>query len=122
LKSPATSFAILSDLQLSTIQQPDIVTPNEDHSDHNWLYKQQRRYAISIYDFGYTTKEYQVPLIEVAAVPSQDLISFEAAHPDTVSSMLPIKASTFRVISFPQTRFSFIEDEVITISSFMRPI
>jgi hypothetical protein len=113
------SFAILSELQLSTIQ-PAIANSIDGDADHHWLYEQYRNYAICIHDFGNPIKAYQVPLIEAAAVPSQDSISFEGAHPDTMSSRLPMETSTFRVITFPQTRFSFIEDEVMQSPPSMR--
>src|SRR5947207_14255796 len=74
------SFAILSELQLSTIQ-PAIANSIDGDADHHWLYEQYRNYAICIHDFGNPIKAYQVPLIEAAAVPSQDSISFEGAHP-----------------------------------------
>jgi hypothetical protein len=112
VRSDTTRFAVLSELQLSTIK-PAIANSNEGDSNHHWLHEQYCNYAICIHDFGNPVKEYQVPLIEAAAVPSRDSISFEGAHPDTVSARLPMKTSTFRVITFPQARFSFIEDEVM---------
>lgn len=106
------SFALVSELQLSTIL-PALVSSNHSHPDYTWLYELYKRYAICIYDFGNPVKEYRVPIIDAVAAPRKDSILFEHADSDLVSTWLPLQTSTFRVLVFPQTRYSFIDDEVV---------
>ncbi|KAL9619189.1 MAG: hypothetical protein Q9160_006198 [Pyrenula sp. 1 TL-2023] len=110
MKNDAASFAILSELQLSTISP--IIASSEGDSEYDWLYEHYCKYAVGIYDFGNQCKEYKIPVIELAAVPSSDSLCFDAADPHAVSTKLPTETTTCRLITFPQTRFSFIEDEV----------
>lgn len=112
LSDRTASFGLLSALYLSTVPST-FLTPSNAESGSHWLYEQYRRYAICVQDFGATVKEYRIPLIEATVVLSQDATLFDNAHPDMVSQILPTPTSTFRLIQFPQTRYSFIEDQVI---------
>lgn len=106
------SFALVSELQLSTIR-PALVSSIQSHPDYSGLYELYRRYAICIYDFGNPVEEYRVPIIDAVAAPCKHSILFECADSDLVSNWLPLRTSTFRVLVFPQTRYSFIDDEVV---------
>lgn len=106
------SFALVSELQLSTIR-PALVRSIQSHPDYSGLYELYRRYAICIYDFGNPVEEYRVPIIDAVAAPRKNSILFEYADSDLVSNWLPLRTSTFRVLVFPQTRYSFIDDEVV---------
>lgn len=112
-----TSFGLLSELQLSVIKSHlwDTTAPER------WLYKQHSRYQILIQDFGDETKQYRIPLIELAVTPSQNPDKpvspalFQKSTHAIASRMLPRRTAGLRVISFPQTRYSFIEDEIFHV-------
>jgi hypothetical protein len=117
----AAAFGLLSELQLSVIRTARGKTHLRDRiAPETWLYKQYCQYGIRIQDFGDKFKQYRVPLIEIAVVPNQNLANpalFQKSTHAIVSQMLPERTSAVRVIIFPQTRYSFIEDEVATIPS-----
>jgi hypothetical protein len=62
---------------------------------------------------GEKPKQYRIPLIEIAVKPLEQAAVFENTHGEIIPRILPERAECFRVIIFPQTRYSFIEDEVI---------
>lgn len=112
LSEKTTSFSLLSRLHLCTIS-PTFFSSSERPTASHWLYEAYRRYAIRVEDHESPPREYLIPLIDATVVLSRDPVLFEDAHSDAVSKMLPLPTSTFRVITFPQTRFSFLQDQVI---------
>ncbi|MCJ1397255.1 hypothetical protein MMC11_000447 [Xylographa trunciseda] len=107
----STSFALLAELHLCTIPPAD-VSSCEGRPDTRWLHEQYRRYAIRIHDYGSQLMQYHIPLIDATVAVGKHPILFEAAAPNTVSMMLPLTSGRFRLAMFPQTRYSFIEDEI----------
>ena len=107
-------FAVLSELGLSTLRNAiaDSYESVPPPPNFQWLYKQYCRYAIRVYDFGNRPTQYLIPLLETAVVPENKQVAFEHARPEEMSKLLPEPTSTFRLIIFPQTRYSFIADEV----------
>ena len=115
------AFALLSELQLSTVR-PTVV--NSYHvepktSTDHWVYGQYCRYQIYIQDFGTPRIHYRVPLLEASVTLREDPFLFSDARPDVVARMLPQSTPALRLVMFPQTRYSFIEDKV-TYPSFHR--
>lgn len=114
--SRIAAFGLLSELQLSVIRTARTKTHLRDGAaPETWLYKQYRQYGIRIQDFGDKIKQYRVPLIEIAVAPNQNPANpalFQKSTYALVSRMLPERTSAFRVVIFPQTRYSFIEDEI----------
>lgn len=109
------SLELLSDLQLCPIpaQVLRLLQSNQNASWRSWLYSQYRSYGIHIYDLAVGNKKYFIPLIEANAIPLEDGSNqFGIPDPDDVARLLPPHASSLRLIIFPQTRFSFIEDDV----------
>jgi len=118
-------FGLLSELQLSVIRTTKIKNyPRARATLETGLYKQYCQYGIRIQDFGDKIKQYSIPLIEIAVTPNQNPTRpvnptlFQTSTPALVSRMLPERTSEIRVIIFPQTRYSFIEDEVTNPSLF----
>ena len=107
--SHSDTFAVLSELGLSTVRGAIInsyqLTP--PIPSNQWLYEQYCRYAIRIFDFGEKPTQYRIPLLEATVALGRD-----HGPADEMSKLLPEPTSTFRLIIFPQTRCSFIEDEV----------
>lgn len=120
--SQIATFGLLSELQLSVIRTARAKTHLLDGAaPETWLYKQYRQYGIRIQDFGDKIKQYRVPLIEIAVAPNPNPakpVLFQKSTSALVSRMLPERTSAFRVVIFPQTRYSFIEDEVTIPSLF----
>jgi hypothetical protein len=92
-------------------------------SAEEWLYDECCRYALLIEDFGQERTQYRAPLIQLAAKCSDDTVSFQTCSQNEVSSRLPQNIGQalhgkFRIIRFPQTRYSFIENEVLPIALF----
>ena len=122
------AFELLSDLQLCPIRASIVKSYQSRHkiSPETWLYKQYRQYAIRVQDFGETTKQYHIPLIDatVTPVPHPDSPALsESTNWDLISRMAPQPlcrggSSSCRLIIFPQTRYSFIEDEVFSLPPF----
>ena len=112
--SQSIPFAVLSELGLSTVRDAiaDSYESSSPTPSFQWLYEQYCRYAIRIHDFGKRPTQYLIPLLETAVVSGYDKISFEHARPEAMSKLLPEPTSTLRLIIFPQTRYSFIADEV----------
>jgi hypothetical protein len=83
-------------------------------SPESWLYKQYRQYAIRIQDFDDQIKQYNIPLIDTTVTLGQSLnnSAFAESNPGILSQLLPQRTSSFRLVLFPQTRYSFIEDKV----------
>ena len=114
VQSQSIPFAVLSELGLSTLRNA-IADSYESYSpppSFRWLYKEYCRYAIRVHDFGNRPTQYLIPLLETAVVPGNNQVAFEHARPEEISKLLPEPTSTFRLIIFPQTRYSFIADEV----------
>lgn len=77
------------------------------------LCKQFCQYAILIIDYNTTIERYKIPLLELAAQTDHPTFDFRQVPPKEAWTMLPPKSpSGLRLIVFPQTRYSFIEDEV----------
>ena len=114
IRSHSDAFAVLSELGLSTVRGAIVnsyqLSPPIPSTQ--WLYEQYCRYAIRIFDFGEKPIQYRIPLLEATVVLGRD-----HASADEMSRLLPEPTSTFRLIIFPQTRCSFIEDEVQGILS-----
>ena len=113
IKPGSVAFAILSELQLCTIRST-IRFPRENDARHfeHWLYNQYCRYAIRVNDYDEVPKQYNIPLIEAFAIPSSGTNGLETAPANAISTMMPQHNQGLRLILFPQTRFSFIQDEV----------
>ena len=109
IRSHSDVFAILSELGLSTVRSAivDSYLSGSPPPNIQWLYKQYCRYAIRIFDFGEMPVEYRVPLLEATVMLGRD-----HGPADEMSKLLPEPTSTFRLIIFPQTRCSFLKDEV----------
>ena len=109
IDSHADAFAVLSELGLSTVSSAIIGAYQSGSPPPNirWLYEQYCRYAIRIFDFGEKPTQYRIPLLEATVVLGRD-----RGPAYEMSKFLPEPTSTFRLIIFPQTRCSFIEDEV----------
>ena len=109
IRSHADAFAVLSELGLSTVSSAIIGAYQSGSPPPNirWLYEQYCRYAIRIFDFGEKPAQYRIPLLEATVVLGRD-----RGPTYELSKFLPEPTSTFRLIIFPQTRCSFIEDEV----------
>ena len=114
IRSHSEAFAVLSELGLSTVRGAivDAYQSSSPTPSIQWLYKQYCRYAIRIFDFGEKLTQYRIPLLEATVVLGRD-----HGSADETSTLLPDPTSTFRLIIFPQTRWSFIEDEVQEILS-----
>lgn len=114
VQSQSIPFTVLSELGLSTLRNAiaDSYKYGSPPPNFQWLYKQYCRYAIGVHDFGNKPTEYLIPLLETAVVPGYDQVAFEHARPEEMSKLLPEPTLTFRLIIFPQTRYSFIADEV----------
>jgi hypothetical protein len=114
--SRSVAFDLLSELQLSTVRATVVKAAFQSRytSPEAWLYKQYRQYAIRIQDLGDQVKQYNIPLIDTTVGLGQNLhnSAFEHSNPDILSRLLPQPTSSFRLVLFPQTRYSFIEDEV----------
>jgi hypothetical protein len=128
ISPPSVAFELLSDLQLCPIRASIVNSYQSRHKipPEIWLYKQYRQYAIRVQDFGETIRQYHIPLIDAtvtpAPYPSSPALS-ESANSDLISRMVPQPlcrggSSTCRLIIFPQTRYSFIEDEVFSLPPF----
>ena len=109
IRSHSDVFAILSDLGLSTVRSAivDSYVAGSPPPNILWLYKQYCRYAIRIFDFGERPIEYRIPLVEATI-----MLGCDHGPADEISKLLPEPTSTFRLTIFPQTRCSFLEDEV----------
>ncbi|OCL02047.1 hypothetical protein AOQ84DRAFT_383087 [Glonium stellatum] len=111
------AFELFSELQLCTIRAAIVNSYQSQFRDppDTWLYRQYRQYAIRIQDLGDQTVQYNIPLIDIAVKPTQNMKQpnlFDNCSPDSVANLLPRPTTTFRLILFPQTRYSFIEDEI----------
>ena len=119
IRSHSDPFAVLSELGLSTVRGAiiDSYQRNPPTPIIQWLYEQYCRYAIRIFDFGEKPTQYRIPLLEATVVLGRDY-----GPADEISKLLPEPTSTFRLIIFPQTRCSFIEDQVQEILSPSNPV
>ena len=119
IRSHADAFAVLSELGLSTVPSAiaDAYQSSSPPPNIRWLYEQYCRYAIRIFDFGEKPTQYRIPLLEATVVLGRD-----HRPADELSKLLPEPTSTFRLIIFPQTRCSFIEDEVHEILTPSNPV
>lgn len=119
IRSHSDVFAILSELGLSTVRSAivDSYLSGSPPTNIHWLYKQYCRYAIRIFDFGERPIEYRIPLLEATVMLGRD-----HGPADEMSKLLPEPTSTFRLIIFPQTRCSFLKDEVQQIFSPSNPV
>ena len=106
-------LALLSDLQLCTIP-PAIIDVDERGSSNTTqsLHDQYQQYALQIHDFGEQRYQYCVPLLDLTVAAGDEPLSFGRRASKDVSDILPQRRSSCRLIVFPQTRFSFLEDEV----------
>ena len=114
VRSQSIPFAVLSELGLSTVRDAiaDSYESGSPPPSFQWFYEHYCRYAIRIHDFGKRPIQYLIPLLQTAVVSGDDKVSFEHAGAEEMSKLLPEPTSTFRLIIFPQTRSSFIADEV----------
>lgn len=112
LSEQIPGFSLLSRLHLCTIS-PIFFSSSERPTASHWLYEEYRRYAIRVEDHESSPREYLIPLIDATVNLSHDPVLFKNARPDAVSQILPLPTSKFRVITFPQTRYSFLQDQVI---------
>jgi hypothetical protein len=71
-------------------------------------------YALHIDDFSSTSsKHYCIPLVDLAAKPLVSKTAFEDAPAEEIASRLPKRDNKgLRHVQFPQTRYSFLSDEV----------
>ena len=124
IRSHSVAFAVLSELGLSTVRGAivDSYQFGSPTESIQWLYEQYCRYAIQVHDFGEKPTRYHIPLLEATVALGSDCISLEHGPPDEMSKLLPEPTSTFRLIIFPQTRYSFIEDEVEKTPSPSNPV
>ncbi|KUJ16671.1 uncharacterized protein LY89DRAFT_684771 [Mollisia scopiformis] len=116
------AFEILSELQLCPIRASIVNSYRSRHKrpPDTWLYSQYRQYGIRIQDFGETIQKYHIPFIDVTGnpdVPYDSHLKFRNTSRYLMSRMAPRPfsqgvSSTCRLIIFPQTRYSFIEDEM----------
>jgi hypothetical protein len=128
ISPPSVAFELLSDLQLCPIRTSIVHSHQSRHPKppESWLYKQYRQYAIRVQDFGETIKQYHIPLIDATVTPAPHPDSpalSESTNCDLISQMAPQPlhrggSSSCRLIIFPQTRYSFIEDEVFNLPPF----
>lgn len=119
IRSHSDALAVLSELGLSTVPSAIVDSYHSGSPPPNiqWLYEQYCRYAIRIFDFGEKPVQYRIPLLEATVVLGRN-----HGPADEISKLLPEPTSTFRLIIFPQTRCSFIEDEVQEILSPSNPV
>ena len=107
-------FALLAHLQLCTIR-PAIVDLYERDSQievAQWLHNQYRRYAIHVYDLGQPDLQYHISMLDLTVASGDEPLLFTQRAPEEASKMLPQPSRNCRLIVFPQTRYSFLEDEV----------
>ena len=107
-------LALLSDLQLCPIR-PAVADSYELGSQTDatqWLHDQYRRYAIHIQTFGEPDQQYCIPLLDLTIVAGDEPLLFNRRPPEDASHMIPRPTGSCRLIVFPQTRYSFIEDQV----------
>ena len=128
ISSRCVAFELLSELQLCPIRGSIVNSYQTQHQipPETWLYKQYQQYAIRIQEFGQTITKYHIPLIDLSATPSPHHDRFampESIDPDQMSRLVPHAVSSrpsvnCRLILFPQTRYSFLADEVRDSVSF----
>ena len=114
MTSGSIRLAILSALHLCPIR-PDVVDSYELESEVDvtqWLHDQYRRYGIHIVDLGEINRRYYIPLLDLTVVAGDDQLLFSQRPLHDASRMLPCVKDNCRFILFPQTRYSFIEDNV----------
>jgi hypothetical protein len=117
IKMGSVSLALLSELQLSTA--PGFAGGQIQRNQHFSLYEKYSHYSIRILDFGENGGKYIVPLMTLAVAHNKGLrpgILFEDCDPKALERSLPLNPRRGRLVVFPQTRYSFLEDDVsITI-------
>jgi hypothetical protein len=114
-------FGLLCDLQLS-IARTDVVNDNIRGQTPStaWLHKQYCQFSIHIYDLGKITIRYRIPLIEISVDPVEGSDTLEPISSEVVSRIIPAQKDSLRIIIFPQTRYSFIEDKVLHLYQIIR--
>jgi hypothetical protein len=113
--SSTVSFEILSVLQLCPIppQVLRVIRSRNKGSLRSILYDQYKTYGVRIYDFGEKTTSCSIPFIDASAPLADDGFNqFGQFDLQSISHLNPDRTSSFRLVIFPQTRFSFIEDKV----------
>ena len=107
-------LAILSDLQLCPIPSNIVDSYEQDLQTDiaHWLHNQFLRYAIHIHDFGERNYQYCIPLLDLTVVAGDGPLLFDRRAPKDAYNILPRQGNNCRLIIFPQTRYSFVEDEV----------
>lgn len=113
MRPNGVGFKLLPSLGLSIV--PAAMVGSFERRGDPWVYDQYRRhYIVWIRDFAPTVREYQIPLLEVTVRPAGG--SELLLEPANLSELLPPAATSPRLILFPQTRFSLIEDTVQLLS------
>ena len=118
-------LGLLSTLQLATLPYKAIHGALKVDGDvsSTLLYSQYKQYAIRVTDFFENPVTFTVPLIELAEPSMEgDQGVFMSQDPEKVASLLPAYPSTPRLVWFPQTRFSFLEDPVSSYSNSLKDL
>ena len=107
-------LALLSELHLCSVRASIIRKWESLHTIEasQWLFQEYRRYAIWVLDLSQSLKEYRIPLIELTVDSKSDSLEFAARACEDAARILP-RSGRSRFVLFPQTRFSFVEDEVL---------
>jgi hypothetical protein len=95
-----------------TLSASPEATLQQDFED--WMQDEVNCYALHIDDFsGPSKKIYCIPLIDLAATALVSKSAFEDASAEEIASRLPKSDNKgLRHVQFPQTRYSFLSDEV----------
>ena len=107
-------LTLLSDLHLCPVPSA-IVEPYEDDLRTDvtqWLHHRYQRYAVYIHDFGEDNHQHCIPLLDLTVIAGDEPLLFTPRAPKDAATMFPQRKSSCRLIIFPQTRYSFIEDQV----------
>ena len=108
-------LSLLSELELCSVR-PSIVRSYESRRNieaAQWLHHQYRRYAVWIKEFEEGQKQYSIPLLDLTVLVGNDHLLFEQRNREDASKLLPPALNSRRFVFFPQTRFAFLEDEVV---------
>ena len=102
---------VLSELHLCTVSPLTLQRCNLQ-PDMASLHYQYQRYALWIDEFEPGKKQYEIPLLDLTVSASADSLLFKQRHKENVAQLLPPAPKSSRFVLFPQTRCSFISNEV----------
>ena len=107
-------LTLLSDLHLCSVPSA-ILEPYEADlwtDVTQWLHHHYQRYAVYIHDLGKDSHQHCIPLLDLTITAGDEPLLFTPRAPKDAANMFPQRNNSCRLIIFPQTRFSFIEDQV----------